>query len=489
MYDHYQIISHFLTDIGLQRSQNEDNFGSLQLSDGQLFIVCDGMGGHKGGEYASSTCVSLIKEYFSHNATGNTSVDLYNAILFANEQLYQTSINNPSLKGMGTTVVALVIRGSEIIIGHVGDSRIYLHSSGKLLQLTKDHSYVQTLVDQGIIMRHEMESHSRKNELTQAIGVSPTVKPWIGNSNLQVKAGDKFVLCTDGLFGMISEDTILEELNATHPHDYTCSRLISKAKSAGGLDNITLCLVSVLKSPFKQTKHEGLHVAGGASGATRKRINVKNVMMFALAALIPITAATTYLVLTDNNPNPLIVKPEDKQKEVEVKPEDIAWTKFTGGIDTLEYSIERIKKLKNLYLKEFTNVKFETYTIQDISQYEYDTFKVDTKNILYFRSKKFKLLKQQEPDKKSKGQKKATKTSGSSDKNKKGEEKEKDPVSVGEKNTNDKKDTNTKDSDNKESDKKDDEKKVSEKKGDEKRESDKKVNDKKENDKKGSNKD
>lgn len=160
----YTINSAAQSDIGLKRSRNEDAHGSLPLSNGYLFIVCDGMGGHAGGEWASKACVELIIEYFSKHVSDdqNPSISLNNAILFANEQIFNAAYNNPDLKGMGTTVVALLFYRDEIYTAHVGDSRIYVLHRDQLIQLTRDHSFVQGLVDQGIISKIEAETHPGK---------------------------------------------------------------------------------------------------------------------------------------------------------------------------------------------------------------------------------------------------------------------------------------------------------------------------------------
>lgn len=315
-YDHYSF-----SDVGSQRQNNEDSFGGTPLPNGRLFIVCDGMGAHQAGEHASSLCVKLIKEYFINNGTGNSSIDLYNAINFANEQLYITANNNPELKGMGTTVVALIIGNNEIFIGHVGDSRIYLHSSGELIQLTKDHSYVQNLVDQGIITRREMETHARKNELTNAIGIFPEIQPSINRTSIQVKAGDKFLLCTDGLNGMIGDQEILTELSSGKPVNAICENLISMANGAGGLDNITVSVVSINKSPFKETIHDGLVVA--QKGSKNKQKKFYNSVVFQSSVVAAFLLCFFFLI---KEIGPSLFNDPKKQPDTDVQKEDLTGT-------------------------------------------------------------------------------------------------------------------------------------------------------------------
>ena len=178
-----------LTDVGLVRSANEDSIGYSHSDDnngnGTIFVVCDGMGGHIGGTIASKTAVERIIEYFKKDYYDNPFVALNNAITFANEQIYLKTKTEPSLSGMGTTCTILLCRDDKFYIAHVGDSRGYIYESNKIYRLTKDHSYVQQLVDSGIDMtEEEMESHPRKNEILRALGISNTVNVEVSPSNL-----------------------------------------------------------------------------------------------------------------------------------------------------------------------------------------------------------------------------------------------------------------------------------------------------------------
>lgn len=336
-FDHYS-----LTDIGNVRTNNEDSYGNIVLPNGQLFIVCDGMGAHQAGEHASSKCVSLIKEFFINNATGNSSIDLHNAIIFANEQLYLTAQNNAEMRGMGTTVVALLIQKDEIYVGHVGDSRIYLLSSGQLIQLTKDHSYVQTLVDQGIIARHEMERHPRKNELTNAIGIYPHVKPTISQTSIQAKQGDTFLLCTDGLNGMISDDEIRSVLKSGNKFDLQSIQLVNQAKIAGGLDNVTVTIIGILKSPFNQTRLNGVDFYASA-GTHKNKKSLFSQLWFQLvvAAVIPLLFFMGFGIVSGS----IDLFGKNSKKDLGIKP-DSALTK-DPKIDTPSSRINPKNELEN----------------------------------------------------------------------------------------------------------------------------------------------
>ena len=176
-------ISHFNSDVGLVRKANEDYFQVVSSSEinnnGDLFIVCDGMGGHVGGRIASQLATESIVGFFESMFHENPILALDKAIMHAHNQILTKSQSNPELKGMGTTCVVALYRDDDLYIGHVGDSRVYVITNNSIKRLTKDHSYVQKLVDRGELKDEQMESHPRKNELTQALGASGEVKPTI----------------------------------------------------------------------------------------------------------------------------------------------------------------------------------------------------------------------------------------------------------------------------------------------------------------------
>ena len=254
-----KINSHLLTDVGLVRKANEDCFGEVDTSsttkNGHIFIVCDGMGGHVGGAVASQMAVDCIIDYFNREFYDNIYLAIEKSISYANNQIFLRSQSDALLKGMGTTCTVLVHRNSELFIGHLGDSRIYIQTDGKLSRLTKDHSYVQTLVDKGEITDAEMELHPRKNELTQALGVSDSVNVDVCSSPILAKVGDKILMCSDGLCGFISDSTISQVLN-TDSILKSNNALVSLANNAGGGDNITVGLIEILESPHNRTIFE-----------------------------------------------------------------------------------------------------------------------------------------------------------------------------------------------------------------------------------------
>ena len=240
------------TDVGRKRAANEDNMYNTITQNGLVSVVCDGMGGHVGGATASKLAVSTIIENLNNVYYDDPRIAIGESIDKANRAIIQKTIEQPELAGMGSTCVLLLVRSGKVYIGHVGDSRIYLVRSKRIVQLTKDHSYVQMLVDCGEITKEQAEHHPRKNEITNALGIPNMSPATVADDAIIPEAGDCFVLCSDGLSGMISDDTICKiisrqsEMNAQERVD----RLVALANEKGGVDNITIQLVEFPVSPI-----------------------------------------------------------------------------------------------------------------------------------------------------------------------------------------------------------------------------------------------
>ena len=235
------------TDVGRKRAANEDNMYNTITQNGLVSVVCDGMGGHVGGATASKIAVSTIIENLNNVYYDDPRIAIGESIDKANRAIIQKTIEQPELAG-----VLLLVRSGKVYIGHVGDSRIYLVRSKRIVQLTKDHSYVQMLVDCGEITKEQAEHHPRKNEITNALGIPNMSPATVADDAIIPEAGDCFVLCSDGLSGMISDDTICKiisrqsEMNAQERVD----RLVALANENGGVDNITIQLVEFPVSPI-----------------------------------------------------------------------------------------------------------------------------------------------------------------------------------------------------------------------------------------------
>lgn len=232
------------TDKGIVREINEDAMAFYSLHGVDLFLVADGMGGHAAGEEASKIAIESIKNFFENtNSFENIPQIILQAVGIANQNIYSYSLQYPEKKGMGTTLVIAVIQNGVITIGHVGDSRAYRYNPETGLQLlTKDHSFVQELVNQGIITEEEAHYHPRKNEITRALGIRETVIPDIQQHT--IRENDTFALMTDGICSLLTPQQIYEiisnpELNAQQ----IAEKLVNTANELGGYDNSTVQII------------------------------------------------------------------------------------------------------------------------------------------------------------------------------------------------------------------------------------------------------
>jgi serine/threonine protein phosphatase PrpC len=233
------------TDIGKKRKVNEDYFANFDTKNGYVFLVCDGMGGHKGGEKASRIAIQAIKGYLLENTHSNIQELLKCAFSYANREIIDYALRHTELKGMGSTCVALLINNSNYYYAHVGDSRLYYYSGSKFNRLTKDHSFVQSLVDLGEISENEAAQHPRKNEINNVLGIEYMKPATVCQSPLKPQDGDFLLLCTDGLYGMVSDEAMRKVLINKKSLTEQANELIWLANEAGGDDNITLQIIKV----------------------------------------------------------------------------------------------------------------------------------------------------------------------------------------------------------------------------------------------------
>lgn len=241
--------------IGNVRTAQEDSHDIAILTpNGDVFVVCDGMGGHVGGKQASSIAVKSIIEHLKKEKYDQPMQALNDALQFANMQILGYAKDHPELRGMGTTACIVLLQDTEAYIAHVGDSRIYMYmgKEQQLHRVTKDHSYVQTLVDAGQITDEEAEHHPNKNRILKALGIKPELVPTC--NVLHPKNGDCFLICSDGLNGMITDSTIEGVLKQNIPLADKGERLIQLALEAGGHDNITVELIQITSSPHTQSR-------------------------------------------------------------------------------------------------------------------------------------------------------------------------------------------------------------------------------------------
>ncbi len=235
------------TDVGRVRQENQDDYRAGELPGGAVWaLVCDGMGGAKGGREASQGACNVIENFFQEQyaqcGAGQEELFLKKALLYANRFVFQKAAHEEALAGMGTTAVCALVRSGNVYLCHAGDSRAYLIRDGKLTQLTHDHSYVQELVDCGTITEEEAEHHPQKNIITKALGVDYRLEPEFTAAKL--KREDRLLLCTDGLTNMVPVEE-MEELLAQGTFYDLPDRLIEAANAHGGSDNITALLLAV----------------------------------------------------------------------------------------------------------------------------------------------------------------------------------------------------------------------------------------------------
>lgn len=243
-----------LTDVGQVRSHNEDAI--LLEPSLNLYAVADGMGGHKGGEFASKICLDTLKDYLTRAAQGQAPLVgeldsahsdavklLGSAVSFANRAVFEAAGAKPEWRGMGTTLVALTVVGHRVAIAHVGDSRAYLLRNNHFEQLTQDHSWIEEQVRAGLMTRDEALFAKGRNVLTRAIGQEATVKVDLGE--LELQAGDRLLLCSDGLYGMVADEEIAALISAAGSSEAACRELVACANGRGGRDNISVLLLTV----------------------------------------------------------------------------------------------------------------------------------------------------------------------------------------------------------------------------------------------------
>ena len=234
------------TDIGKVRSANQDAYFAGRIGDNAVFaVVCDGMGGANAGNIASENAVRSISEFVIRSyRDGMTNEEIEktvkNAVISANIELYDMSVSDKALNGMGTTAVLAFVYGNTAVIAHVGDSRIYLVNSG-IKQLTRDHSVVQSLIESGKITPEDAKVHPRKNVITRALGAEEDVA--VDSDCLTLSDGDTLLLCSDGLTNFLEDKDILRVFQ-NNDISAVAEKLVETANENGGGDNITVVTVT-----------------------------------------------------------------------------------------------------------------------------------------------------------------------------------------------------------------------------------------------------
>lgn len=237
------------TDLGRVRENNEDKFEYYVSEDervlatrGHVYVVCDGMGGHEAGQIASELAVKTFIDVYINHPAEDALVAMVAAVVAANRFVLDNARTFPKRRGMGTTLTALVLLQEKAYAVNVGDSRIYRLRNGELLRLTMDHTVIEEYVKAGMLTPEQAENHPHKHVLTRAIGGDAEVRPDVESFDL--KAGDTFLLCSDGVINHVSDETLGEILRAKSPADASWA-IVGQALAGGGSDNTTVLIVRV----------------------------------------------------------------------------------------------------------------------------------------------------------------------------------------------------------------------------------------------------
>lgn len=237
----------YMTDRGRRRPANEDSLRACE--DLNFFMLADGVGGNRSGEIASQSALDALEKFIRHNPPewlgARDEVFRYfrAAVNYVNQFIIKLSQSRPQYAGMATTLTFAYIRDDEMYVANVGDSRVYLAHGDMIQQITDDHTYVNDLVKMGAITKDEAHMHARKNVITRAIGANANNEP--DCFSVPVESGDRVLLCSDGLYDEVSDDTILDELNRSGDMKTCAENLVALANENGGNDNISVICVNL----------------------------------------------------------------------------------------------------------------------------------------------------------------------------------------------------------------------------------------------------
>ena len=275
------------------RTENQDYYGTAQTQFGELIIVCDGMGGHNGGRHAAEVAVHAILEEVKKSEVNDPVSTLHSAIEKANSAIWNESQMDKNLKGMGTTVVALLITPEKAICFHVGDSRIYQLRNGEILFRTFDHSHVFEMVKAGLLTEEQARLSDKSNIITRALGIKSTVKIDC-TDNLFYQKGDRFLLCTDGICGAVPENELLELMTQRGNVESVVAKMVETIDSIGKVkggkhDNLTAALVEMETDELlQQVDNKNDELIRGVEDSPSKKTFFVRVSEWVFAKLIKI---------------------------------------------------------------------------------------------------------------------------------------------------------------------------------------------------------
>lgn len=296
------------------------------------------MGGQNAGDVASQLAVAVIQDILSDNTFATPEEAITSSVIAANQAILRKASMNEDMQGMGATCVMLIVKDGKVYYGSIGDSRIYYIANGMIRQITKDQSYVQTLVDAGQITLAEAEHHQDKNQITNALGVEGMTPPVIGQVPIIPEPNSTFLLCSDGLSGMINNNTIL---NTVSRYDLSLNErarmLVEQANEAGGLDNITVQLVEFPAEDMAMSPM-GSPAVSGAVAQSKKKSHTVLYSLIAALLVIAVAGGAYWYFHEDEKPQPkasvtTTVKSKGNVKRLEVKKEETKVENVIGASD------------------------------------------------------------------------------------------------------------------------------------------------------------
>lgn len=361
------------TDTGRTRRVNEDSMATFDSPNGRVVAVCDGMGGQNAGDVASQLAVAVIQDILSDNTFATPEEAITSSVIAANQAILRKASMNEDMQGMGATCVMLIVKDGKVYYGSIGDSRIYYIANGMIRQITKDQSYVQTLVDAGQITLAEAEHHQDKNQITNALGVEGMTPPVIGQMPIIPEPNSTFLLCSDGLSGMINNNTIL---NTVSRHELSLNErarmLVEQANEAGGLDNITVQLVEFPAEDMAMSPM-GSPSVSSAIAQPKKKSHAVLYSLIAALLVIAVAGGAYWYFHEEEKPQPKAtvttkVKQKAKAKKEEPKSESEVVVKQ-----------ESVKKIEKVVSKEKNTKKTKVKRDNTISNSAKDLLDKETK--------------------------------------------------------------------------------------------------------------
>ena len=334
------------TDTGRTRRVNEDSMVTFDSPNGRVVAVCDGMGGQNAGDVASQLAVAVIQDILSDNTFATPEEAITSSVIAANQAILRKASMNEDMQGMGATCVMLIVKDGKVYYGSIGDSRIYYIANGMIRQITKDQSYVQTLVDAGQITLAEAEHHQDKNQITNALGVEGMTPPVIGQMPIIPEPNSTFLLCSDGLSGMINNNTIL---NTVSRYDLSLNErarmLVEQANEAGGLDNITVQLVEFPAEDMTMSPMGNPSVSS-AIAQPKKKSHTVLYSLIAVLLVIAVAGGAYWYFHEDEKPQPKATVTTKVKQKAKVKKAE------ASGKETMveKVVVEGKRKGFNIYL-------------------------------------------------------------------------------------------------------------------------------------------